>query len=217
MIKSKLALISSVIILGICMYLYFPFPNNVMVEARSTFMSFPIHNQDGYILLGIIGSVLFIIAMILLVIGMKKYHFRTILIVVIVYALLPNLLITMYQETLASGITAISYDGNGKCNFESVSEDLLNGECNLVLHNRSNEAVSFELEFIDSFFMEDEVRMESLMNLAGPYSITIEANHKKSIHVKELLELSDVPKHIEEGTSSDIHFKLIDEETTRTL
>ena len=217
MIRSKVALISSVVILGICMYLYFPFPNNVMLEARSTFMSFPIRNQDGYIFLGIIGSVLFIIAMILLVIGMKKYHFRTIVIVVIVYAILPNLLITMYQETLASGITAISYDGNGNCNFEYVSEDLLNGECNLVLHNRSNEDVSFELEFLDSFFMEDEVRMESLMNLAGPYSITIEANRKKSIHLKELLELSDVPKHIEGGTSYNIHFKLIDGENTRTL
>ncbi|MGY0694922.1 hypothetical protein ACW2QC_19505 [Virgibacillus sp. FSP13] len=217
MIRSKVALISSVIILGVCMYLYFPFPNNVMLEARSVFMSFPISNQDGYILLGIIGSVLFIIAMILLVIGMKKYHFRTIVIVVIVYTISPNLLITMYQETLASGITAISYDGNGKCNFESVSTDLLNGECNLVLHNRSNEAVSFELEFIDLFSMEDEVRMESLMNLAGPYSITIEANREKSIHLKELLELSDVPNHIEGGNSSDIHFKLIDEDNTRTL
>jgi hypothetical protein len=216
-IKSKWALIGSVILLGICMYLYFPFPNNVMLEARSTFMSFPIRNQDGYILLGIIGSVLFIIAMILLVNGMKKYRFRTIIIVLIVYGLLPNLLISIYQETLASGIRAISYDGIGKCNFESVSKDLLNGECNFVLHNRSNEDVSFELEFIDSLFMQDEVRMESLMNLAGPYSITIEANRKKSINLKELLELSDVPKHIEEGTSSDIHFKLLDGETTRTL
>ena len=200
------------------MYVFiFPFPNNVLLEARSTFMSFPISNQDGYILLGIIGSVMFIIAMILLVIGMKKYHFRTIIIVVIVYALLPNLLITMYQETLASGITHISYDGNGKCNFDSVGKDLLNGECSFVLHNRSNEAVTFELEFLDSFFTEDEVRMESLMNLAGPYSITIEANHKKSIHLKELLDVSDVPNHIEGGTSSNIHFKLIDGENTRTL
>ena len=217
MIKSKLALFSSAILLGICMYLYFPFPNNVMLDARTTFMSFPIRNQDGYLLLGIIGSVLFIIAMILLGVGLKKYHLRIILIVVIVYAFLPNILITMYQETIASGITAISYDGNGNCNFESVDENLLNGECNLVLHNRSNEAVSFELEFIDSVFMEDDVRMESLMNVAGPYRITIEANRKKSIHLKELLELSDVPKHIEGGTSFDIHFKLIDGETTRTL
>lgn len=217
MVKSKLALISSAIILGICMYLYFPYPNNVMIEARSTFMSFPIRNQDGYILLGIIGSVLFIIAMILLVMGMKKYHFRTVIIVMMAYGLLPNLLITMYQETLASGIAAISYDGNGECNFETVGEDLMRGGCDLVLHNRSNEAVSFELEFIDSLFMEDGVRMESLMNLAGPYIITIEANHEKSIHLWELLQLSDVPKHIEGGTSSGIHLKLIDGEMTRIL
>ncbi|MEI2364609.1 hypothetical protein [Niallia circulans] len=217
MIKSKVALISSVVILGICMYLYFPFPNNVMLEARSTFMSFPIRNQDGFIPLGIIGSVLFIVAMILVFNGMKKYRLRSILIVAIIYAVLPNFLITMYQETLASGIKAISYDGNGNCNFENVGEDLLNGECNFVLHNRSGKDVSFELEFLDSYFMEDGVRMESLMNLTGPYRMTIEANRKKTIHLKELLDLSDVPKHIDGGTSNGIHFKLIDGANTRTL
>lgn len=123
----------------------------------------------------------------------------------------------MYQETFASGITAISYDSEGNCNFEYVSEDLLNGECNFVLHNRSNEDVSFELEFIDSFYMEDGVRMESLMNLAGPYLITVEANRKKPIHLKKFLELSDVPNHIEGGTSFDVHFKLYDGEETRIL
>ncbi|MDQ0216886.1 hypothetical protein J2S13_003384 [Oikeobacillus pervagus] len=89
MIRSKVALICSVVILGICMHLYFPFPNNVMLEARSTFMSFPIHNQDGLIPLGIIGSILFIIAMILFFIGMKKYRFRTIIIIVFAYAIYP--------------------------------------------------------------------------------------------------------------------------------
>ncbi|MFJ8098845.1 hypothetical protein [Lysinibacillus sp. NPDC096212] len=216
MIRSKVALISSAIILCICTYLFFPFPDNVMLGSLSTFMTFPIRNQDGYIVLGIIGSALFVIAMILLIIGLKKYHFRTVLIVAIVYGLLPQILITFYQETLASGIIAISYDGNGKCNYDSVSEDLLKGECNFVLHNHSNEVVSLELEFLDSYFM-DGIRMESLMNLAGPYSITIEANHKKSIQLNELLDVSDVPKHIEGGTSFDIHFKIIDDETTRTL
>ncbi|MFD1848527.1 hypothetical protein [Oceanobacillus bengalensis] len=217
MVRSKLALFSSFIILAICMYLFFPFPNNVTLEARSQFMSFPISNQDGYILLGIIGSILFVIAMILLVIGMNKYRFRAVIIVAVVYTILPNLLITMYQETLASGIQAISYDSQGECSFEYVSEDLLNGECNLVLHNRSSEDVSFELEFIDSSYFEDEVRMESLMNVAGPHHFTIEANHKNSIHLKELLDLSDIPKHIEGGSSSDIHFRIIDGEQTRIL
>ncbi|WP_409368703.1 hypothetical protein [Lysinibacillus sp. 38-6] len=217
MIKNKVIFISSIVILGICMSFYFPFPNNVMLEAHSTFMSFPIHNQNGYIMLGIIGSVMFIMAIILLGLSMKKYHFRTIVVVIIAYAVLPNLLVVIYQETFASGILAISYDGNGDCNFESVSEDLLTGECNLVLHNRSDEAVSFELEFLDSYFMEDGVRMESLMNIAGPYRISIEANREQSIHLKQLLDLSGVLKHIEGGNSSSVHIKIIDGETKRIL
>jgi hypothetical protein len=217
MIRSKVALISSLIILSICMYLYFPFPNHVMFEARSSFMSFPIRNHDGYVLFGIIGSILFIIAMILLVKGMKKYHFRTIVMVLIVYTFLPTIIITMYQETLASGIKSISYDGNGNCDFQYMREDLLNGDCKLLLYNRGNKSVTFELEFLDSFFLENGVRMESLMNVAGPYSITIEANQKKYIHMQKLLDLSNVPKHIEEGSSNNIHVKLIDGETTRIL
>ncbi len=118
---------------------------------------------------------------------------------------------------MASGVKAISYDGNGMCNFEYVSQDVLNGECNLELQNRSNKAVTFEVEFLDTFFREDEVRMESLMNIAGPYRITLETNTKKAIHFKGLLELSGLPNHIEGGTSNGIHVKLLDEETARIL
>ncbi|WP_397537916.1 hypothetical protein [Rummeliibacillus pycnus] len=214
MIRNKVALMVSAAILCICMFLFFPFPNNKLLDAHSTFMSFPIHLQDGYSMLGIIGSILFIISVILLVIGLKKYHFRAIVIVIIVYTFLPKLLITMYQETLASGIMAVSYEGNGSCNFEHVREDLINGKCNLVLHNHSNEDVSFELEFLDSY-IDDGVRTESLMNVNGPYNITIKANHDKTIHLSEKLDLSDVPKHIYSGTSMYIHVKLIDGENSR--
>ncbi|MEG0472533.1 MAG: hypothetical protein RR588_09375 [Solibacillus sp.] len=217
MIRSKAALISSFVILCVCMVLSFPFPNNKMLDARATFMSFPIRDHDGYITIGIIGSILLVIAMILLVISLKKYHFRTIFIVIIVNAMLPNFLITMYQETLASGIAAISYDGKGQCDFENVSKDQLIGECNFTFHNRSNEAVTFEIEFLDHYFMEDELRMESLMNVAGPHVITIEANREKSIYMKELLNLTNVPNHIDSGSSNSIHFKLISGKTYRIL
>jgi hypothetical protein len=217
MVRSKVALIVSAVILCICMSFYFPFPNNKTLDARTTFMMFPIRDQDGYIVLGIIGSVLFVIAVILLVIGLRKYHLRTMLIVVLIYSLLPTLMITMYQETIAKGITAISYDGNGICHFDSVNEDFLNGECSLVLHNRSSESVSFELEFLDSFSPEEEVRMQSLMNLHGPLKFTIEGNSKETIEVKKLLNLTDVPNHIGAGTSMNIHIKLMEGETTRIL
>ena len=198
------------------MSLFFPFPNNVMLEARATFMSFPIRNEDGYIWLGVIGSILFIIAMVLLMKSITKYRVRTFLIAVIVYMFLPQLLITVYQETLASGIYAISYNNNGSCDFNAEGEDLLKGECNFVFQNRSNQDVTFELVFLDSSFME-EIRMESLMNLAGPYIITIEANRKKSINLIELLNVKDVSNHIQGGLSNNIHFKLIDGSAERIL
>ena len=84
MIQSKLALIGSFVIFCICTSLYFPFPNSVMLNARTPFMSFPIRDQAGYIPLGIIGAILFIIALILLFKGLKKYHFRTILVVLLI-------------------------------------------------------------------------------------------------------------------------------------
>lgn len=188
-----------------------------MVDARATFMSFPIRNQDGYITIGIIGSILFVIAIILLVIGLKKYHVRIVFIVLILNAMLPNQLMTLYQETFAKGISAISYDGKGHCTFENVSKNRLIGECNFVLQNHSNDDVTFEIEFLDPYFIEDDARMESLMNVAGPHTITIEANRKKTINMKELLNVTDVPNHIESGSSSNIHFKLIDRNAYRIL
>lgn len=217
MIKDKRAIIGSVIILGICMYLFFPFPNDRLVGARTTFMSFPIRDQDGFVFLGIIGSILFILAMVLLFKGLKKYHFRTMIAVAIVYAVMPLFLITMYQTTLASGISAISYDGEGSCAFQAVEEGLLEGKCDLLLHNRSNETVSFELEFLDSYYFEDDAQMESLMNLAGPHVITIETKQKKSIHLEELLNVKNIPNHIDSGSSYNIHIKIVDGESTRIL
>lgn len=217
MIRNKLVVIASIALLCICMSFYFPFPNNQIRSVGVQFMSFPIRNQDGYVMLGIIGSFLFVVAIILLIIGINKYRFRTVMIVLIVYTFLPKLLIGVYQETLASGISAISYDNNGTCDFEYVSEDILNGECSLVLHNHSNETVSFELDILDSFLGEDGMRMESLMNLDGSNNIVIEANSKRYIHIEKLLELSDVNKHINGGSSNSVQVKLIDGEATRIL
>ena len=116
-IKSKVTLICSVVILSICMSMFFPYPNNEMMEARTLFMSFPLSNQDGVVVLGIVGSIMYIIAMVLLYFSMEKYRARTVILAVFVYAFLPSILITGYQETLATGVKAISYDNNGTCSF----------------------------------------------------------------------------------------------------
>ncbi|TYS16613.1 hypothetical protein FZC78_11510 [Rossellomorea vietnamensis] len=189
MVKNKLALIGSGIILVICMFLYFPFPNNVMIDSRTSFMSFPIRDVDGYNPLAIIGSILFIIAMVLLVKGLEKYHFRAVVLTAFAYAVLPLVLIPLYQETFARGIAAVSYDDEGTCDFASVREGLLKGECTLNLQNRSNKPVTFEVVFMESPYLKEDKRIESLMNESGPNLVTLSPNSKESVQIEKLLDL----------------------------
>lgn len=91
MIRNKLALIRSAMLFVVCMFLFFPFPNNPLLTAGSSFMSFPIRYAKGVSLLGIAASLLFVTAILLLVIGLRKYHVRLVIAVLIVYALLPNI------------------------------------------------------------------------------------------------------------------------------
>lgn len=217
MVKNKLALIGSGIILVICMFLYFPYPNNVMIDLRTSFMSFPIRDVDGYNSLAIIGSILFIIAMILLVKGLEKYHFRAVILTAFAYAVLPLVLIPLYQETFASGIAAISYDGEGTCDFESVSEDLLNGECTLNLHNRSNKTVTLEVIFMESPYLKEDIRMASLMNENVSNLVTLAPNSKESVRIEKMLDLSEVNNGIENGSSTGFPIKITDGNRTRIL
>jgi hypothetical protein len=217
MIKNKKYLIASGVILAICMSLYFPYPNNKMIYERSTFMSFPISDQDGYNLLAIIGSFLFIFAMILLVKGISKYHVRTVIIVLFAYSLLPLGLVAIYQETLAEGIAAISYDGKGTCDIDRVTEDELNGECQLLITNHSGDPVTFEIEFLDPYIPDEAYRLTSLMNEGGPYQITVEADREKMVDVKGLLDVSDVTNHGSGGGFMNVHFKISDGDRERVL
>ncbi|MBH9967355.1 hypothetical protein KJK41_03460 [Bacillus haikouensis] len=181
-------------------------------------MGLPIETWNGYVPLGVAGAVLFIAAMILLVIGLKKYRVRGVLIVSFSFVLLPYVLIWLYQETFAQGIYAVSYDGEGSCVFErAAEEEMLNGECKLNLHNHSGEETTVEVEFIDTYIPGEEARMESLMNVNGPYVITLGANEKRSIKLEELLDVSRLPKTIDGGSFSNVQVRLKDGEESRIL
>ncbi|WP_435992798.1 hypothetical protein [Rossellomorea sp. LjRoot5] len=123
----------------------------------------------------------------------------------------------LYQETLAKGISAMSYDGSGTCDFERVSEDELNGECQLLITNHSGDPVTLEIEFLDSYIPDTDHRLTSLMNKGGPYRITVEADHEKTVEFKEVLDVSDVPYHVDGGGFMNVHFKITDGERERVL
>ncbi|KSU61815.1 hypothetical protein AS034_13365 [[Bacillus] enclensis] len=218
MVKNKFALIGSFVLLAIPMILFFPFPDNDEYMTRSEFMGLPIETWDGYVPLGVAGSVLFIAAMILLVIGLEKYRVRGVLIGSFGFVLLPYILFWLYQETFAQGIYAVSYDGEGSCVFErAAEEEMLNGECKLNLHNHSGEETTVEVEFIDTYIPGEESRMESLMNVNGPYVITLGANEKRSLKLEELLDVSPLSKTIDGGSFSNVQVRLKDGEESRIL
>ncbi len=210
MIKNRTALISSVILLAISMALYFPYPNNKLIGANVVFMSFPIQNVDGFVLKGIFCSVLFLAGMAFLIYGLKKFYVVFAILVLFAYALLPGYLITGYQKTLASGIGAISYDNDGKCAFDTLEDMRMTGQCSLSLKNNSKEPVTFELEFIDSIMSDNDARMESLLNIEGPYVITIDGKSEEFIQLDEVIDVSDVPNHFYSGSTASINFKLIE-------
>ncbi|BCB03983.1 hypothetical protein [Bacillus sp. KH172YL63] len=217
MIKNKRYLILSALLFLICMTLYFPFPDNEMIAADMTFMSFPIHDQNGYHPLAFFGSAMMIVAIVFLVKSLSKYHIRTVLLTLVVYSFLPIMLITFYQETIGTGIHAVSYDGQGTCDFEGVTEVELRGKCELKLENHSGKPVTFDLVFRDTYYPEFHRKITSLMNINGPYTITLEANSEKVIQLNELLNVSNEPEAIANGGSQYIRITLIEGEKSRKM
>ncbi|GKV57554.1 hypothetical protein NCCP2222_35010 [Sporosarcina sp. NCCP-2222] len=194
-----------------------PYPDNQLIDATTTFMSFPIKTSQGFRFIGIAGSILFVLALVLLAKGLRKYHVRTILLVIGLFTFSPKYLLAFYQDTLASGINAVTYDGEGTCQFEEKSEALLEGTCSIVLRNRSKEPVTFALEFINSNDLEDGIRMQTLMNTNGPYQITIDAKQERRVNLTELLDVSDIPQRITNGSSNRVHIRLIEPGKSRNL
>ncbi|MCA1054401.1 hypothetical protein LCM10_05330 [Rossellomorea aquimaris] len=215
MIRNKWAVVGAGVLFATCMLLFFPFPDQY--ETRAEFMSIPVMDQDGYVPLGVTGSILLLAAFGLLGIGLERYRVRAILIAAFAYLLLPNGLIWMYQETVARGVYAVSYDGEGSCEFETASEDEMDAKCSVTLHNHSNERMTVEVEFLDSYFPDEDTPKESLMNENGPYVITLEPKQEQPIELVEVLDLAGVRKHIDGGSFNQVHIRLSDGERIRDL
>ena len=215
-VKNKFALTGSAILLVICMLLFFPFPTKHFSDSSVRVLTFPIENQDGIVYIGMLAVALFIVSIILLVMALQKYRGRIILLVLIGYVLLPNILITAYQNTMAHGILAVSYNGDGNCDFEYRSDAIMHGNCEITLKNHSKEQVSFDLEFMDTSILGDE-RLASLMNYGGPYKITIAPKETKTIHLEETVNVSSVPRQFDTASVSQIELKLIDGKVERVM
>lgn len=215
MIKNKYYIYGSLALFILCEALFFPYPNNHLFDARVTFLIFPLIDANGFIFIGIFGSIVFILSLTLVVLGVKKYYTLSVILTSVAFVVLPLLIISIIQQTFATGIYAISYDGAGECKIEEHSVDEVKGECFIKLMNHSAEKLDFRMELIDSFAPEEKARFESLFNLAGPIYITLLPNEEKTIHLEQSIVISNIKHPIGLGTSHNVHFKIIDGKNER--
>ena len=180
-------------------------------------MFFPLKDVTGFIPMGVIGSLLFVLTLAMLVLGLKKCHTLAVIIVSCAFILLPLLVIAIIQQTFATGIYAISYDNAGECTTEEVKAMTVKGECFIKLINHSNEEISFTMELIDSFPQKQEAQFESLLNLDGPIQITLMPKEERIIHLDAIIDISKNLNQIAIGTSHHVHFKLKDGKNERVF
>ncbi len=213
MIANKSRFIIGVGLFILLFLVFIPFPNNWTYDATITLMGFPIQTKDGIDFLGIICAILFFLAAFLLYSSLKKYQGRLLILAILLFFLLPNPVITLYQEMFAHGINAISYDNNGSCEINSFQDNELRIECEISLQNRSNKPVSFEIEFLESYLASH--LSTSLLNLNGPYVLKLNPYEMRTFHFKETIDVRNVSNHFESGSQSFINFILKDDEKSR--
>lgn len=208
MIKSKKMLWIALSLFIISTAISFPFPHAIPYgETIISVFNFPIRTVNGLNFMGVFSFALFIASLFFLTRSLKKYHKRAVLIAIILVVLLPQMLISSYQKTIATGIYAVFYDREASyCEFEMVGESTLGGECELSFENYSTDDLQYTLEFHESYPFEDEVPMVSLMNHNKvPYEVSIEGKEKKVVKIKTNIDVSNIENHVEGGSASDIN------------
>ncbi|PEL13050.1 hypothetical protein [Bacillus sp. AFS017336] len=218
MLNNKKFLTISIILFLICIGLSINFPNDYTLGAKASVNNIPITKDSGINYKGVIWLFFFVISLYFLAKAIKKYKARIIILAIIISAVSPPYLTYAYQNTIATGIYAISYESqNSECNFDKVNETTLHGVCELNFKNYSSKAVHFNVDFYDKYPFEEEVQMLSLMKIGAPYSVNLAGNETKRVKIETDIDLSKMKHHIDGGGSNDVHIMISSGDKTRKL
>ena len=201
MVKNKLILYLSFILLFTSMVLNFQFPHKYPYgEAVFTILNIPIRFANGFHTVGITSLFLLILGIYLLMKSVNKHYGRVVFIAILVVIFTPIIIISAYQKTFASGIYAVSHlSEESTCTFEMTGKKTLYGECELSLINHSNDDVQFTVEFYEEYAFKNDFPMISLMNVNAPYAVILRGKEKKRITIKATIDVSDKEIHIDSG------------------
>ncbi|KAB2331944.1 hypothetical protein [Bacillus mesophilum] len=219
MIKNKKLLYLAFIPYIISMALNFPFPHERPYgETLLEIFNIPIRSANGFHIMGILSLALLFASFFLLVRSIAKYQGRMVLLAILVAVFAPSMLANAYQQTFADGIYAVSYDREwSNCRFEMIGESTLRGECDLPFENYNSNDVQFTLEFNESFYFEDDIKMESLLNISGPHTVELAGHERKVEKVYAEIDVTEIENHVDSGTSSGVSIVIKSGENMRRL
>jgi len=203
MLKNKPALYVSASLIVVAMIMSFPFRlNSPYGPERTSVLSIPTRTVEGPVYVGMITVSILLLGLVFLVLALKKYKARAVIITILLFVFGPLKIAEAYQTTFASGLDAISYDKErSTCSYEAKDETTMTSQCELYLQNHSKEDVTFKLTFYEEEFSTGS----RYMNDAGPLEVTVPKQNQDPITVKRELKLEKEQPF----SGSDSHFNVI--------
>ncbi|SEN55557.1 hypothetical protein SAMN05192533_11521 [Mesobacillus persicus] len=199
--------------------LTFPFPDTYLSSRTLTsIFNIPITTMDGVNTIGVFGLLLLVASLLLLAKSLDKYRVRSVFVAMILFMLMPYLLISIYQQTIATGIYAVNYElDSSQCEFTRVDANTVNGVCEFSFTNNSRNAVEFGVEFYDDYWYEESVQTVSLMNTGAPYKVELAGKEKKRVTVETNIDVSEVENQFDQASSYQVNIKIHAENEERKL
>ncbi|WP_233260491.1 hypothetical protein [Paenisporosarcina sp. OV554] len=153
----------------------------------------------------------------LLATSLEKYRVRLVFLALVLYGLLPQYMVNLYQNTFASGIYAIDYNlDSSECNFEPLDDKRINVICDLPLENLSDDEVEFDVRFFNESLLGDQSKLVPLMNEDGPYEVSLQGHETKMVRIQTELDISRLYSY-SGGSSSGVHIEILQGNKMRRL
>ncbi len=206
--------ISTIVIIG-----NLPFPHaRPLVETILIHLNIPYQSAYGLQYLGITSVFLLVISLFFLSNSLKKYRGRFVVLGFIVMMVAPVFLVSVFQQTVATGIYAVSYDQQASnCQFRMVGSSTLLGTCNLSFVNHSRKPVTFNVEFYERYQFEDAPKMMTLMNVDGLHEITLSGKERRVVILETEIDISTVENHISGGSANGVNIIMKSDKKRREL
>lgn len=219
MLKNKKLLFISLILFVISIVLNFPFPHEYPYgESIVSILNIPIRTTHGLQVVGITSLLLLIASLFFFSKSLKKHKGRFVLLSIVLALFLPPFLADAYQKTLATGIYAISYEEEtSECSFDLITDNSLQAICEFSFKNNSNNNVTFDINFYETYPFEEDAKMISLMGINAPYTVNMEAKESKQVKIETMIDVSNIINHVENGSASSVNIIIQAGEKVRRL